>query len=94
MLRRLPTYFPVSAHEFPLDPSFEPDRGEEAERLAHIPINDENVRVYRELQDCNRHGLVVPIDHDHMWHSAVYSGGVRLTASGAHYRHLAQLGRI
>ena len=94
ILRRLPVYFPLPAYEFGLDPTFEPDRGEEAARLAHLPINDENIRVYRDLQDCNRHGLVVPIEHDHMWHSAVHSGRVRLTASGVHYRRLAQLGRI
>ena len=27
VLRRLPTYFPASTHEFALDPSFEPERG-------------------------------------------------------------------
>ena len=94
ILRRLPAYFPAPTHEFALDPSFEPDRGEEAANLVHIPVNDENVRVYRELQLCNRHSLVAPVDHDHMWHSAVYRGRVRLTASGVHYRRLAELGRI
>ena len=90
VLRKLPTYFPTASHVFQLDPSFEPDRGEETERFADIPINDDNVRIYRELQQCNRHGLVVPTDHEHMWHSAVFSGGCRLTATGAHYRRLAE----
>lgn len=94
VLRRLPDYFPTVAHVISLDPSFEPDRGEEAEKLVHIPINDDNVRVYRNLQKCNRHGLVVPTEHEHMWHSAVFSGGCRLTATGAHYRHLAEKKKI
>lgn len=94
ILRRLPTYFPTDAHTFTLDPSFEPDRGEEAERLKGIPVNPDNERIYRELQQCNRHGLVVPTDHEHMWHSAVFSGGCRLTATGAHFRRLADKKKI
>lgn len=90
VLRRLPTLFPTASHIFSLDPSFEPDRGEEAERLSDIPVNDDNFQVFRDLQRCNRHGLVVPTEHDHMWHSAVFSGGCRLTATGAHFRRLAE----
>jgi hypothetical protein len=94
VLRRLPKYFPTPSAEFRLDPSFEPDRGEETERLKHIPVNEENVRIYRELQICNRHGLVLPTMHEHIWHSAVFSGGCRLTATGAHYRRLAEKRKI
>ena len=94
ILRRLPDYFPTASHVLKLDPSFEPDRGEEAEACADIPIDDDNVRIYRELQQCNRHGLVIPTEHEHMWHSAVYSGGCRLTATGAHYRRLADKKKI
>lgn len=90
ILRRLPAYFPTPSHVFSLDPSFEPDRGEETERLKEVPIVSENVKIYRELQLCNRFGLVVPSEHDHMWHSAVFGGGCRLTASGAHFRRLAE----
>lgn len=94
VLRRMPDYFPSANHIFALDPSFEPDRGEEAERLKNVPIDDDNVRIYRELQQCNRHGLVVPSEHEHMWHSAVFSGGCKLTATGAHFRRLAERRKI
>ena len=94
VLRRLPDYFPTSSHVFQLDPSFEPDRGEETEKLKNIPIDDDNVRIYRELQNCNRHGLVIPDQHEHMWHSAVFSGGCKLTATGAHFRRLAEKKKI
>lgn len=94
ILRRLPKYFPLPSSEFKLDPSFEPDRGEETERLKDIQVDDDNVRIYRELQICNRHGLVVPTGQEHMWHAAVYSGGCRLTATGAHYRRLAEKKKI
>lgn len=94
VLRRLPDYFPSPGHVFKLDPSYEPDRGEETERLKSIPVDDDHVRVYRELQQCNRHGLVVPTEHEHMWHAAVFSGGCRLTATGAHFRRLAEKKKI
>jgi hypothetical protein len=93
-LRQLPEFFPDSTSEFHLNPSFEPDRGMLTEELSSIPVIEENVRVYRQLQACNRHGLVVPIDHEHMWHAAVHSTGCRLTALGAHYRRLAVAQRI
>lgn len=94
VLRRLPEYFPNSSDIFALDPTFEPDRGEEADRLKNIQVNEDNVTIYRELQQCNRVNLVVPVGHDHMWHAAVFSGGCKLTATGAHYRKLAKLNRI
>ena len=94
ILRRLPSYFPKDDHVFPLDPSYEPNRGEETAKLENVPVDQENVKIYRDLQKCNRYGLVVPSKHDHMWHSAVYSGGVRLTATGAFYRRLAERGQI
>ena len=94
VLYRLPKYFPNPSDIFRLDPSFEPDRGEETNRLADIPVNKNNVKIYRELQQCNRVNLVVPVSHDHMWHTAVFSGGCKLTATGIHYRKLAELKRI
>lgn len=94
VLRRLPTYFPTASHVFKLDPSFEPERGEEMQKLTDISIDEENVRIYRDLQSCHRHGLVIPTEHEHMWHSAIYNGGCRLTATGAHYRRLAEKRKI
>lgn len=93
-LRKLPVYFPDPTMTFPLDPSYEPQRGEEAERFKDVPVNEENVRIYRELQACHRHGLVVPVGQEHMWHAAVHSTGCKLTATGAHYRHLAEMRRL
>ncbi|MBY0567355.1 MAG: caspase family protein [Hyphomonadaceae bacterium] len=93
-LRRLHVIFPEPTSIVKLDPSFEPDRGEETARLSSIAVDEDNVRLYRELQSCNRHGLVVPVDQPHMWHAAVYATGCRLTAVGAHYRKLAEMKRI
>jgi hypothetical protein len=94
ILRNLPTYFPTSAQVFKLDPSYEPQRGEEAERLKHIPVDENNARVFKELQKCSYVGLVKPTEHQHMWHSAIQHGGCKLTATGVHYRFLAKNNKI
>jgi hypothetical protein len=86
VLRRLPLYFPDATSVFALDPSFEPDR-------ANVPIQF-NVRVFKELQTCNRYGLVVPVNAEHMYYAAINSTGCKLTAQGAHYRKLAEMKRI
>lgn len=94
VLRRIPKYFPTTGHIFKLDPTFEKDRGEEAERLSHIPYSIENFEIFRELQKLQSVGLVEPSKHNFMWQSAVFSGGCQLTATGAHYRYLALNNRI
>ena len=93
VLRRLPIYFPDPASIYQLDPSHEEDRRNAAD-LAHIPVNPDNARVFKELQRCNRHGLVVPVGAEHMYYAAINSTGCRLTAIGAHYRNLAVMKRI
>lgn len=94
ILRKLPEYFPFASHVFKLDPSYEKDRGEEAKNLEDIPYCEKKHKIYRELQKLCNQGLIKPTEHDHMWHSAVFSGGCKLTATGAHYRYLAERGKI
>jgi hypothetical protein len=94
VLRRLPTYFQSPTDQFKLDPSFEPDRENVPDEFKDIPVNPENVRVFKELQLCNRHGLIVPVDAEHMYYAAINSTACRLTALGAHYRKLATMDRI
>lgn len=94
ILRRLPEYFPDATSYFRLDPSFEPDRANVPEEFKNIPVNEDNVRIFKELQSCNRHGLVIPVDAEHMFYAAIKSTGCKLTATGAHYRRLAAMNRI
>jgi len=94
ILRRLPEYFPDATSIFSLDPSFEPDRNNIPEELKNVPIDLNNTRIFKELQLCNRYGLIVPIDAEHMYYAAIQSTGCRLTALGAHYRKLAEMKRI
>jgi hypothetical protein len=88
-LRQLPAWFPDDTHLFPLDPSFEPDRENVPEKYRHIPVNEENARIFRQLQKCNRFGLIIPEGVEHMYDAAMQSTGCRLTGLGAHYRQLA-----
>ncbi|MFI4957101.1 MAG: caspase domain-containing protein [Gammaproteobacteria bacterium] len=94
VLRRLPEYFPDPASIFSLNPSFESDRENVPAKYKNIPVNNDNARVFKELQLCNRHGLVVPVDAEHMYYAAIQSTGCKLTALGAHYRKLAAIKRI
>ena len=92
ILRNLPLYFWTPSYQYKLDPSYEPNRGEESEKLKNIPVIDSNVKIYRQLQKCNQHGLVTPTSYPFMWHSAVYSSTVKLTALGAFYWRMAKKG--
>lgn len=94
VLRKLPEYFPDAAYTFALDPSYEPDRNNIPVELRHIPVNVEHAKIFKDLQMCNRHGLVLPINAEHMYYAAINSTGCKLTALGAHYRNLAILNRI
>lgn len=94
VLRRLPEYFKDATSTFALDPTFEPDRANVPAEIRDIAVNAENVRVFKDLQMCNRHGLVVPIEAEHMYYAAINSTGCKLTALGAHYRNLAEMKRI
>lgn len=94
ILRQLPKYFPDASHIYQLDPSYEPDRNNIPPELRHIPFNENHVRIFKQLQACNRYGLVVPVGAEHMYYAAIESKGCKLTALGAHYRKLAALGRI
>jgi hypothetical protein len=94
VLRRLPEYFPDASSVHALDPSFEPDRQNIPPEFQHLPVNPENVRIFKDLQLCNRHGLVVPVEAEHMYYAAINSTGCKLTALGAHYRKLAAMKRV
>ena len=91
-LRRITEFFPKPGHEFPLDPTFEPEmKGRDPGMPAPIP---ENTRTFSILQRYNRLNLVVPVDAPHMWHAAMQSKACKLTVLGEHYRRLVDRSRI
>ncbi|WP_343654145.1 caspase family protein [Paraburkholderia caribensis] len=84
-LRKLPTFFPEPESHFDLDPSYE--------HTTKEGVSEHQV-TFRELQNCNRVGLVVPEGAQDMYWAAVESKACRLTALGYHYWRLAKKGRI
>lgn len=91
-LQRITEFFSKPGQEFPLDPTFEPERqGSDPTIPAPDPLNTAKFAV---LQKYNRVGLVVPVDAPHMWHAAIGSKACRLTVLGEHYRRLVERGRI
>ncbi|HWH85810.1 MAG TPA: caspase family protein [Pseudomonas sp.] len=85
ILRKLPDWFAEAESIFPLDPSYEPTE------QAFVPEHGE---VFAQLQKCNRHSLIEPVDAEHMYYAALHSTGCRLTALGAYYRELALKGHF
>lgn len=90
-LRRISEFFPSAGYQMRLDPTFEPERAASwAIDPQGIPAPDpDNNAVFAILQKFNRVGLLVPEGAPHMWHAAMESKTVRLTALGEHYRRLA-----
>lgn len=90
-LRRISEFFPDRGHQFQLDPTYEPERHDSwAANPQGIPAPDpDHNAIFKILQKFNRVGLLVPEGAPHMWHAAMESKTVRLTALGEHYRGLA-----
>ncbi len=95
-LQRISEFFPESGFEFQLDPGYEPERPDANQTTAQNlpPPDPAKTSIFAILQKYNRVGLVVPEGAPHMWHAAMKSKSVRLTALGEHYRRLASKGLI
>lgn len=94
-LQALATYFPHPGFDFPLDPTFEPERSEEqcADPLIPAP-RLENTEIFAVLQRYVKVNLVRPVGAPHMWHAAMQSKSCELTVLGEHYRELVASGLI
>lgn len=90
-LKQITALFQTPSHEFPLDPSFEPQPPAPNHGITPDP---ENNRKFSVLQKLNRLNLVKPIGEDHMYFAAMNSKPCRLTVLGEHYWNLINKGRI
>lgn len=80
-LRRITEFFPSPYDEYPLDPTYEPDKHE-----ADIQeINKEHENIFKILQRFVKLNLVIPVDAEHMYYAAIHYKSCRLTAQGQHY---------
>lgn len=91
-LQRIAEFFPSPDFHFPLDPSYEPERPAPVPGVA-TPDPEKN-KVFAILQKFNRLNLLVPEGAPHMYHAAMDSKTVRLTALGEHYRRLVAEGLV
>lgn len=82
---RLPQWFLTDDTHLSLDPTFEPE---------HPERNENNVRVFQGLQQCNRQGLIEPVDAKHMYGAAMNYKACKLTALGKFYYQLVKSGAI
>jgi hypothetical protein len=94
-LQALTSHFPKADYEFPLDPSYEPERspGQAADGLIPPP-DPANTATFRVLQQYVRVNLLQPVGAPHMWHAAMQSKSCRLTVLGQHYWNLVDKGLI
>lgn len=94
-LRKLTNYFPNSQEEFLLDPSFEDTNSPSVAHQVVTPYAiPENVAKFKDLQQFESVGLVVPSGEEHMYFAAMNSKSCRLTALGYHYWRLVRDKRI
>ncbi|QFZ19582.1 caspase family protein [Saccharothrix syringae] len=88
-LQQLTTWFPTPDHEFPLDPTYEPDKSQ-----SGLPPHPEHEEVFRQLQLCRASKLLEPVGHEHMYYAAMQNLGCRLTPLGKHYWHMVDKGYL
>lgn len=78
-LRLLSSLFPAREHEFPLDPSYEPEAD---------PQDEDHEKTFAILQKYRAAKLLEPIGEEHMYFAAMNGTGCKLTPLGEHYRHV------
>lgn len=95
ILRNIIKHFPNPEDEFPLDPSFEDTNSPEVDHEVVKPFaSADNVVTFKELQNYQSVGLVVPVGAPFMYFAAMESKSCQLTPLGKHYWKLAKDGRI
>ena len=90
MLRKLHEFFPAPSDVFALDKTYENDRSGMPDGENWPEPIEENVKIYKFFQSCNRQGLIKPNDVEDMYYAAINETGCKLTALGAHYRKMAE----
>lgn len=94
-LRKISDYFVDPYGEYRLDPSFEytntPDDNHE---IKEPYANDNNVKVFKDLQLYESVGLIEPVGAEHMYFAAMNSKSCKLTPLGLHYWKLSKDNRF
>lgn len=94
-LRKLVEYFNTPLDSFKLDPSFEYTNTNEVQHDVIEPFaNEDNVKIFKNLQKLQSVGLIIPVDEEYMYYAAMRSKTCELTALGHHYWRLVREGKI
>lgn len=94
ILRNITKYFPNALDEHKLDPSYEDTNSNDIDHKVIEPYaNPNNVKIFKELQQMQSIGLVVPVDTEHMYFAAMKSKSCKLTSLGQHFWRLNKDGR-
>lgn len=94
-LRMISTYFDDANTLLHLDPSFEyTNTLEQTHEIVEPYANENNVRIFKDLQKLESAGLVQPVDEEHMYYAAMHSKSCKLTALGKHFWYLVSQGKI
>lgn len=83
-LRKIIEIFKSPYEDFPLDPTYEPDKHE----VENKKVDKEHEAIFYLLQKYAKLNLVVPVGEDHMYYAAINSKSCKLTAQGHHYWNL------
>lgn len=86
ILRKIIEYFPTPEQTYALDPSYEDTNKDIAK--------PENVLIFKNLQQFQSVGLVIPVDAEFMYFAAMNSTSCKLTALGYQYWRLVKEKRI
>lgn len=89
-LRKITEIFTTQYDEYPLDPTYEPDK-----READIKdVNKEHEAIFAILQKFVKLNLVIPVGEEHMYYAAIHHKSCKLTAQGQHYWKLVNKNTI
>jgi len=95
IIRKLKEYFSSPSEEFKLDPSFEYTNSNHVEHEIVNPYaDDNNVKIFKNLQKLAGVGLIVPVGEEHMYFAAMHSKSCKLTALGQYYWKLVTETRL
>ncbi len=85
ILRKLPAYFETPHSLHALSPNYDPELD---------PRDPEKEKIFAEMRELSRLGLLVPVEADYLYHAALHSKACQLTPLGRFYWKLAQKKRI
>jgi len=95
ILKLLSTYFVDKNHKLRLNPSFEDTNFENSQDRHMKPYKiSENCQILKNLQKYNRNGLVIPLEEENLYETAMKSKHCVLTKLGKYYFELIQENKI